>query len=97
MPRYRSKPSTVDAIVWDGTNNEAVVHFVRRYQPFGAEDDGCRFASATELRLWVAKGQSQCTIYPGDAIVGESDAVGVYPCVAAVFADRYEPIAEEAP
>lgn len=89
MAEYRSKPITVEAIQWTGDNAAEVLAFVNDHssRPWDMDDD-----DALEYnRIWVAKSAAYCDLSPGSFVVAEPD-VGVYPCEAAVFEARWEPV-----
>jgi len=87
MPTYRKKPVDVEMIRWTGENLDDVRAFMR---PLHATLSAVP-PSDSGLTFHVVKGQSTCTIHPGDWVVRERDGSGYYPLSAEDFADGYEP------
>lgn len=69
----------------DGTAVATDMAGPRKPTWFAWGDDG----AGRVLRFYVEKGQSQCTIHVGDAVIAERDGSGYYPCAADEFAQRY--------
>ena len=90
--RYRSIPAEVEAILWDGTNDDEVKRLIGFEDAwlFGPHKNG------REAEIWVDKSDAWITIRAPWWIIREPDGIGFYPCDPAVFAQRWQPVTEPA-
>lgn len=90
---YRSRPTSIEAMQWNGQNHEAIAVwmgwdyvrsplFDRAHDPVSGGDVG---------RLWVAKSRAWCSLLRGDYVIAEPDGSGFYPCQQRIFEERWEP------
>ena len=87
---YRSKPTDVVAIQYDGTDvsESAIQDWV------GTDMDGGQafviYNAVTQVaELYVAASDARCRMSPGDWVVAERNADGFYPVRKADFDERY--------
>lgn len=79
MPRYRTKPVTVEALQWTGDNLGEVLAWASRHAV--PQPDGGLMVQTLNGSVWAK---------PGDYLIRRDDEV--YPCDPAVFAEKYEPV-----
>lgn len=86
------KPIQVEMICWTGSNLEAVVRWGEHQVDMGRANfvPNPRIGGDGHLRLYVVKGESECTLAPGDWIALESDGSGYYPVARDIFEKTYE-------
>lgn len=85
--RFRSKPAEIEAMRWTGYNARAIRPWMD--QPSHQYGLGLDIGGAS---LWVKKSQRWIHLPVGDFIIAEPDGDGFYPCAAAIFEDRWEPL-----
>lgn len=78
MPRFRRKPTSVDAVQYTGTNNQSIGLFAGTYVHQIGED------------LYINTPSGPLQLRPTDWCV-RKDANDFYPCTAENFAELYEP------
>lgn len=81
MPTYKSKPTTCEAMEWDGSNSIDLELWMD--SPIKTVVDGA-------LTFWVTKSNEFIAIDPGDFIIKEPDGTGFYPCKRDIFHMRWE-------
>lgn len=91
MTLFTKKPMQVEMIRFDGANLSEIVSWG---DDLCAENAAIRTVKAFvgadgNLRLWVEKGQSECTLDAGDWIALEGDRDGYYPIESAVHERTY--------
>jgi hypothetical protein len=101
MAMYRKKPVEREAKQWSGlpASSIKIQDWMLEHQPDALHPknpfklDSCEPPHHAEI--WVAANKDWLTIHPGDWVIMDSE--GFYPCLESVFADTYEPVAEEVP
>lgn len=93
MTKYRKQPIEVEAIVYDGSR-QAIADFMGDRAGGKGVLVGTYAGVAPQypLRIWIEKSNAWGCIEVGDAVIRESDGIGVYPCAKAVFEATYEPV-----
>jgi len=92
MKRYRKRPLTVHAMLWDGTDECMVI--LKKFIPIKTLDDiwyGCAEHDGNKFELNIKTLEGVMTADVGDyVILGIKDEL--YPVKEQIFLESYEPI-----
>lgn len=89
---FTKKPMQVEMIQWTGTNLDEIQSWSDDLVEQNAATRAVHVVPGSlvsALRLYVDKGQSECTVHVGDWIALEGDRDGYYPIEAAVHERTY--------
>lgn len=98
MARYRKLPLLVEAMQWNGIENEPhygdLFRFVLERVGPGPNDESVPLVHFPDdsLLVWVDKSARRCRLDRGGWIIAEPDGRGVYPCTKEDFERGYEEV-----
>ena len=82
MARFTSKPVSIEAVQYTGSNAAEV-------EAFGAQIQAPE--TGGDAQLWVAKSDAWCALPVGQWVMKEPDGSGFYPCDPDIFEARWAP------
>lgn len=94
MPKYRKKPTVVEASQWFAAYDHAMVHRFQR--PDVSDTSQCRHCGRImHTHGWIDTLEGGHIVCPGDWII-TGIAGEHYPCKPDIFAETYEPVPNSA-